>query len=220
MKKITTIFLIASGFGLLTVVVSFLTPSPAPGQGTSAPVTVVNTAANPVPTTALGTTLVAVRGTPTVNVASGTVRVGNSVTNPVEVRNVNDATSLYEQRLVFNIDPGNQQNNGSFSNMPTGKRLVIEHISVSATVPSGQRITAYFTSSITTSVGGLGGGLNFLVMQLQGTYPLGTGPVDVFTASQPMRIYTDSAPVLIGNRTDIVGTATVDATISGYVVNP
>ena len=217
MKKLTKIFLVASGFSLLAVVVGLLTPNPAPAQGTSSPVTVVNTTTNPVPTTAVGTALVAIRGTPTVNVASGTVRVGNSVTNPVEVRNVNDATALYEGRLVFNIDPGNAQNNGTFANFPTGKRLVIEHISVLSEVPSGQRINVYFTSNITTSVGGIGGGLNFLVSQFQGTYQ---GPTDWFIASQPMHIYTDSAPILIGNRNDIVGTASVDATISGYVVNP
>jgi hypothetical protein len=219
MKKITQIFLIALGLGLLALVVAFLIPSPAPAQAPSVPVTVVNATANPVPTTAVGTSLVAIRGTPTFNLASGTVTVGNGVANPVQVHNINDATSLYEQRLVFNIDPGNQQNNATFSNMPTDKRLVIEHISASATVPSGQKISVYFTSSITTSVGGFGGGLNFLVMQLQGTYPLSIGPQDMFTASQPMRIYTDSAPILIGNRTSSDGTATVDATISGYIVN-
>lgn len=218
MKTLTTMFLMILGFSVVALVAGFLTSGPAPAQ-TATPVTVVNTSANPVPTTTVGTTLVAVRGTPSVNVASGTIRVANASTNPVQVQNVNDATNPYEQRLVITINPGNQQNNGAFTNFPAGKRLVIEHISASATVPSGQKITAYFTSSVTTSVGGFGGGLNFLVMQFQGTYPLSTGPVDIFNATQPMRIYTDTAPILIGNRTDITGSATVDATISGYVVN-
>ena|ERR1700756_2067525 len=219
MKKITNIFLIALGFSMLAVAIGFVTSSPAPAQAPppSVPVTVFNTTANPVPTTAVGTTLVAIRGTPTVTLASGIVTVGNSVTNPVEVHNVNDATTPFEQRLVFNIDPGNQQNHASF-NLPTGKRLVIEHISVRATGPSGQKFTAGLTSEI-NGIGGIGGGVNFLVLQFQGTFPLITGPVDVFTASDSMRVYTEVPPIFILNRTDIIGSATADATISGYLVN-
>lgn len=56
MMKISKILLIALGFSLLAVTLGFLTSSPAPAQATSTPVTVVNGTANPVPTTAVGTT--------------------------------------------------------------------------------------------------------------------------------------------------------------------
>ena len=56
MKKISKIFLIALAFSLLAVTLGFLTSSQAPAQATSTPVTVVNGTANPVPTTAVGTT--------------------------------------------------------------------------------------------------------------------------------------------------------------------
>lgn len=49
MKKISKILLIALGFSLLGVALGFLTSSPAPAQGTSTPVTVVNGTSNPVP---------------------------------------------------------------------------------------------------------------------------------------------------------------------------
>ena len=205
MKKVSHTLLIALVLLIFTVALGFLTSSPAPAQS-SVPVTVVNTTASPVPTAAVGTTLVAIRGTPTVT-------VGNSLTSPVQVHNVNDATTPFEERLVFNIDPGNQQNHGSFA-VPTGKRLVIEHISANTTGPSGQK----FIAGLTTEVTG-GGGLNWLVLQFQGTFPLGTGPVDVFTLSQSMHVYTESPPIFIVTRTDITGSATADATISGYLVN-
>ena len=60
MKKITKSLLIALGFGLLAVALGFLTSSPAPAQAPppTVPVTVRNTTAQPVPTSAVGTTAV------------------------------------------------------------------------------------------------------------------------------------------------------------------
>jgi hypothetical protein len=61
MKKMTKILLIALGFSLLTVALGFLTSRPAPAQAPppTVPVTVKNTTAQPVPTSAQGTTTVA-----------------------------------------------------------------------------------------------------------------------------------------------------------------
>src|SRR5207302_11352221 len=126
MKKVSHTLLIALILLIFTVALGFLTSSPAPAQS-SVPVTVVNTTASPVPTAAVGTTLVAIRGTPTVNLASGSVTVGNSLTSSVQVHNVNDATTSFEERLVYYIDLGNQQNHRSFS-VPTGMWLVIDYL--------------------------------------------------------------------------------------------
>src|SRR5438067_10272556 len=120
MKKVSHTLLIALVLLIFTVALGFLTSSPAPAQS-SVPVTVVNTTASPVPTAAVGTTLVAIRGTPTVNLASGTVTVGNSLTSPVQVHNVNDATTPFEERLVLNSNQGNHQT----------KRLLEKYKSVS-----------------------------------------------------------------------------------------
>jgi len=206
MKRIIKMLLIALSLSVLAVGAGFLTSTPVPAQAPtpSVPVTVVNNAGNPVPTAVVGTAVVSVRGTPTVNLA----------TSPVQVHNVNDATTPFEDRVVFNIDPGTQQNQATF-NMPAGKRFVIEHISVYTTGPSGQKFIAGFTSSAPG-----GGGLNWVVLQPQGTFPLITGPTDAFTASELMRVYTDSAPTLIVTRSDLTGSAIADATISGYLVNP
>jgi hypothetical protein len=60
MKKISKIFLLTAVLSLLAVALGFLTTSPAPAQAPppSVPVTVTNTTARAVPTTAVGTTSV------------------------------------------------------------------------------------------------------------------------------------------------------------------
>jgi hypothetical protein len=49
MKKTTKVLLMAAVFGLLAIRIGLLSSGPAPAQTSSAPVTVVNGAANPVP---------------------------------------------------------------------------------------------------------------------------------------------------------------------------
>ena len=84
MKKITKIFLIAVGFSMLTIALGSLTSRPAPAQSIppTVPVTVKNTTAQPVPTSAQGMTTVtgsvAISGIPTVALAPGSsVNVNN-----------------------------------------------------------------------------------------------------------------------------------------------
>jgi hypothetical protein len=161
--------------------------------------------------------------TPTVNLAPGgsvgitgtpTVQVGNTLTNPVPVRNVNDALSPFQQRLLFNIDPGSTQGQADI-NVPAGKRLVIEHISARAQGPVGQK---FFGSILLHSGPGAELAVHFVVFNFQGTF----GGIDEYTASTPLRAYADvsfpSSSCSV-TRSDLTGFALVDLSISGYLVD-
>jgi hypothetical protein len=78
-------------FALAALHVALLCSLPSLAQVTSVPVTVVNTAANPVPTRAVGTTNVV--GTVALTPGS-TVRIGNSATAPVPTRNVDNPARI------------------------------------------------------------------------------------------------------------------------------
>ena len=112
----------------------------APVPALAAPVTVVNTSANPVPV--VGT--VNVEGTPTVNAQqSGSWNVGiagNSATNPLQVHDVNNAPrTAYAQTKKLTFNGPDRQILGNFD-VPDGKRLVIESFSVFGKLPSGNKL--------------------------------------------------------------------------------
>jgi hypothetical protein len=96
----------------------------------SAPVTVVNTTANPVP----------VEGT--VNVG-GTVNVSiadNSATNPLQVHDVDQASRTpYAQTKRLSFNPADRAILGNFD-VPAGKKLVIENFSIFGKLPSGMKL--------------------------------------------------------------------------------
>jgi hypothetical protein len=123
----------------------------------SLPVTVVNTPSQPVPTAAQGTTAVTgnvgITGTPNVNIAnsptvqaqqsgpwtvgiSGTpnVQVVSSLSNPVFVRDVNDAAQPFRAELFARFPASSV----TFT-VPTGKRLVVEDLSAEISVSTGTR---------------------------------------------------------------------------------
>jgi hypothetical protein len=96
----------------------------------SAPVTVVNTTANPVP----------VAGT--VNV-SGTTNVSisdNSAANPLQVHDVDHGPRTpYAQTKKLSFNPSDRAILGNFD-VPAGKRLVIESFSIFGKLPSGMKL--------------------------------------------------------------------------------
>lgn len=109
-------------------------------------VIVGNTASNPVPVTAQGTTMVAgsvaasQSGTWNVGV-SGPVTVGNQSGNPVPVQVVGQAA-----RTPFNYSAGmflpdkNYSWADDFYTIPAGKHLIIQHLSVGGYLPGGQNM--------------------------------------------------------------------------------
>ena len=98
----------------------------------SAPVTVVNTTANPVPVAGI----VNVGGTANVRITD------NSATNPLQVHDVDNAPRTafaQSKRLTFNGP--DRAILGNFD-VPAGKRLVIESFSVFGKLPSGNELVA------------------------------------------------------------------------------
>jgi hypothetical protein len=96
----------------------------------SAPVTVVNTTANPVPVA--GT--VNVGGTANVRISD------NSATNPLQVHDVDNAPrTAYAQTKKLTFNGPDRQILGNFD-VPDGKRLVIESFSVFGKLPSGNKL--------------------------------------------------------------------------------
>ena len=107
----------------------------------SAPVTVVNTTANPVPVT--GT--VTVGGTASVTISD------NSATNPLHVRDVDNAPrTAFAQTKKLTFNGPDRVILGNFD-VPAGKRLVIESFSAFGKLPSGNELVA---SSINAFQGG------------------------------------------------------------------
>jgi hypothetical protein len=108
LKNFSKILLIALGFSMLTIVLGSLTTRPAPAQSIppTVPVTVKNTTAQPVPTSAQGMTTVtgsvAISGIPTVALAPGSsVNVNNlpavQIANGSSVNVVGTTTVLLNQ---------------------------------------------------------------------------------------------------------------------------
>ncbi len=126
-----------------------------------------------------------------------------------------DSAVPFLKTLSFNIENGTSQNNVSIP-IPEGKRLVIEHVSARAQGPAGQKFIAQIQTNVAHTDSPRG--IYWLVFFPQGTF----STIDVFTASQPMRVYSEpgNPPMMVvATRTAINGTAFVEATISGFLVN-
>jgi hypothetical protein len=135
--------------------------------------------------------------------------------NTFPVLTPSDSARVFLKTISFNIENGTSQNNVSIA-IPEGKRLVIEHVSARAQGPIGQKYIAQIQANVLNTESPRG--IYWLVFFPQGTF----STIDVFTASHPMRVYADpgNPPLLfVATRTGITGTAFVEATISGYLVN-
>ena len=214
MCKIRNYLLTACGFVVFVGAVLLSSPVTAYSQTKSSNVIVVNTDSNPVPTLAQGTTTIAgnvsVTNTPTVNLASGaSVGISNTTANPVLVRSVNDAVGqIFQKQMQINMTVGEFGKNASFF-VPTGKRLVIEHVSAAGFDDGDQHLRF----EVDTNVNGEFAS-HFLVTERQGGQPF-------FRVSQQLRVYADSGTqvqVVVLRPTNTT-TAIAAMTISGYYVD-
>jgi hypothetical protein len=178
------------GMGLIAAVVALtlLSGSPVPAAQDK-DVIVVNTPAAPVP--------VKVTGTPAVEV-------------------VNDA--LYEPYIKLagvSLSDGTLLGQVTFD-IPDGKRLVIETVSVQVAVPSGQKVRVFL--DVTEGLGSLLG-----VLPVQSPGPI-LG-VEYFVANLPFKLRKDAIPghtdeiVVRMGRDSSSGGASLLATIYGYLVD-
>ena len=187
-----------------------------PQNPPSAPVTVVNTTANPVPITAPQglpvTGNVAVTGS--INASqSGTWNVGITGTPTVSISG--PVATLPEANIPvqFLLTPGQ-----CFA-VPSGNRLVIEFVSASA-VSSAGHADATFALRINTSVGGASG---FQILPMPKQIVENAGPGTEFAAfatAVPMRAYADaSTDVCTSNEYVFSGpVSSIRVAITGHLV--
>jgi hypothetical protein len=153
-----------------------------------------------------GKWIIGISDTPTVKLSAQ----GNQIKiNPT------DSVEPYLKTISFNIENGTSQNNMAIA-IPPGKRLVIEHVSARAQGPVGQKFIAQIQTTVSNTESPRG--IYWVVFYPQGTF----STIDVFTASQPMHVYSEPSnpPMMfVATRTAINGTAFVEATISGFLVN-
>ena len=146
--------------------------------------------------------------------AANTVKV--DTTNPLLVRDADNPTRQSFRKSVFvslpdattfiAINPG--------ITPPTGKRLVIEAISVSGNIPSGQKYAC--SLDIRDEFAQVLFDLN-LTLTLEATF----GPVDTFLGNTITRVYVEPSDNVAFNvfRTAGTGTASMRVSFSGYLVD-
>jgi hypothetical protein len=194
-------------------------------------VTVINTAANPVPVTAQGTTNVAgtigISGTPTVNVgnsptvslAGGTsVGISNSASAPVLVRDV-DNPGRHPVTFTDSVSIADGSyagfSTGAFT-PPSGKRLVLEYVAGLVALQPGQKAWVKMLTPV-----GNGSYEHALTIVPQGNFsPLYAFP-ELFSINQQLRVYADGiGSVSVGlTRNANTGPATLNVTFSGFLLD-
>ena len=149
-----------------------------------------------------------------IDTAANTVKIDTA--NPVSIRDVDNPARQPFRKSVFvslpdgttfvAINPG--------ITPPTGKRLVIETVSLSGNVPSGQKYacSVNITDQFAQPIFDLD-----LTLSLQGTF----GPVDTFQGNTTTRVYVDSSDNVAFDafRTAGAGAAGLRVSFSGYFVD-
>jgi len=187
---------------------------PVPVQGTVAPST--GTLWN---VGVVGTPSVAISNLPsTTNVAidgsANTVKVDTS--NPLAIRDVyNPARQPFRKSVFVSLPDGTTFaaiNPGL--NPPVGKRLVIEAISASGNIPSGQKYAC--SLNITDEFAQVLFDLD-LTLTLQGTF----GPIDTFQGNTKTKLYLEPSDNVAFDvfRTAGAGAAGIRVSFSGYFVD-
>jgi hypothetical protein len=163
-----------------------------------------------------------VANTPTVNVGNQpTVTVATSTPTPLLVRDVdNPARQAYQDIQIAYINGGEAVVQGAFRQVPAGKQLVIEFISVTALVPSTQIL-----EQVNVNVRNSHTGDQLPNYQIdvngKGQDPFALPASDLFVGSKQVRMYADpgSIPTFHALRNVRDGVATVEVDISGYLVD-
>jgi hypothetical protein len=139
------------------------------------------------------------------------VNVVNTIKNPIPVGDIqNPAFKPFQVDARFSLrrgegaaeavlgDPGSTAN----------QRVVIEHVTVGASMPDGQKVVVYIK---------IGEIMHSLVLTSQGLW----GTSRRFRASQPIRLYTDGGQDGIAfagvERSSTTGTASFYFTVSGHL---
>jgi|SRR5215813_2140934 len=184
-RRLKNYLIAATALALLAGTITLSLPRAGKATGSiDANLKVINTGTSPVPVTLQGPNLtvqaqqsgvwnVGINGTPTVT-------VGNSVTNPLFVRNVDEpARSPFQssQNILFTTVSGT-----AFFAVPDGRVTVIEHVSMSGAVETGGTVQAFVRC-----FGGTGDGEvnHSLVLAPAGD----VNGLTQYSASQPIKCY-------------------------------
>ena len=198
-RRPTVVGFMCSAVALAIVVA----PKPAVGQSTQAkkpPVTVANTAANPVPVTVTDSVL--------------PVEIYNADPIPVTVAPSATRTPIHANGTC---DMGSLVTfcNALSYTVPGDKLLVIEMISLEAHVWGSQRPVSFIVTPEGSSV------RRTVFLPMEGP-PTTVGVLDVFDALHLVRFYADPGTtfsVQTARRGNLDGPATAEATITGYLVD-
>jgi hypothetical protein len=143
MNRFKNHVIVAAVFSVLAIIGSIMNSHQAAAQGPPGGMSV--NIVNPLPVPVTGSITSTVTGTvglasgTTVGLASGaSVRLNNTVTDPVRVRNVNDAIQPFQTGAGCSEVIGQTGCNVDVFTVPAGKRAVIEYFSGVARIDAGQ----------------------------------------------------------------------------------
>jgi hypothetical protein len=224
MNRFKNHVIVAAVFSVLAIIGSIMNSHQAAAQGPPGGMSV--NIVNPLPMPVTGSVTSTVTGTvglasgTTVGLASGaSVRVNNTVTDPVRVRNVNDAIQPFQAQGACTSVAGASECSTIFFTVPAGKRAVIEYFSGSVT---GLFSTGTVVGSFLTTVLGHQGFNNFVPPISALVFPDGPGGFGSAFWGQQVRLYADpgsiiQAGALVSNGASV--TFNLLCTISGYLVD-
>jgi hypothetical protein len=139
-----------------------------------------------------------------ITTAGNTLTIASTVSDP--------ASNAFQGNLIINFADGQGLGSGILV-LPAGKRLAIEFISITSSVPADQEIADIF---LTTTVNGTTTDYRLAVQ------PTGSDASPIkYTADKTVRIYADSGSNLsaVAGRTPGDGTANIHIRLSGYLVD-
>jgi hypothetical protein len=144
--------------------------------------------------------------TPSVNVVS-------MPATPLATKDAALGQTPFQAHAIASFEPGT---NGAFAAIavPSGKRLVIENVSLLASLNNGTALR--YATIVTLDQGGGSEAEHYLVASPQGSVP---GVADYFTANHALRAYAVGAITLRVFRTDTLGFGQVNVTVTGTLVN-
>jgi len=139
------------------------------------------------------------------------IQIASSASRPVWIRDVDSARQPFQTAAAITVPAGQLLGNGQLTTVPKGQRLVIEYVSAWISLPAGQRIVQLVMQSPVGTVS------HYFTPTLLAT----NGPVDLFSVSQPLRLYANPEQQVLGalSRTGTAGSATMYLSVSGYMVD-
>jgi hypothetical protein len=139
-----------------------------------------------------------------------------TTTSPLSAVQAEALIEPIRQSITFSIPSGEFYTEVSLYTVPTGKRLVIEHVSAGCAMPLGQRVQGFAILTQPTAGPPTLGALD-LVPAFVGDFP----GESLFTASTPMKLYGHAGTTVqvFASRRVTTGEPICSFSISGFLVD-